>query len=280
MTSTVLTFAHICQITYTNGDKYGFTTHDRRLTIDGVTFSPIYAVNNLNKSEELNTAPNTQEIQLIWLPPNIQDAEVTTAIVDWRNLPANFDAIPDTQKQTGIVGEVKYNGAVYSVEVLSQASAYMRMNRSVKTAPICRFDFCDQNPSGTSQFVGCGLDINNNSQTTTVNNMKDDHEFMVNGVYSKLRWGWVKFLSGQNEGKIYSIYNSYPNSDGITTTVILNTYTEYPIAQNDQVLAVNGCAKTEDACKNTHNNFLNYGGHLAGGNYMPGDNFYIASPVQ
>lgn len=265
--STILTLARVCQITYANGDRYGFTTHDRPLIIDGVTFSPVEGVQTQNREESVNFASNNQEIKVVNLPPNIVDAEVISAQVDWRNLPVDLDAVPTKDKQIGVVGEVKYDGAVYTVEVISKISSLLNQSVSVKTGPNCRFNFCDSR---------CGLNIATYSRESTVVSVIDDHEFSIGGVYNRLSWGYLNFLTGDNQDTKYPIFEGYP--DGANTRIVLRTYTKFPIAIGDEIKTFDGCAKTAEACESDYGNLLNFGGWLSGENYMPGNKFYLASP--
>lgn len=267
----ILTLARVCQITYANGDRYGFTTHDRPLIIDGVTFSPVEGVQTQNREESVNFASNNQEIKVVNLPPNIVDAEVISAQVNWRSLPANLDAVPTQDKQVGVVGEVRYDGAVYTIEVISQISSLLNQSVSVKTSPNCRFNFCDSN---------CGLNINTFSRNLTVIDVINDNQFSVDGFYNKLTWGYIEFLTGGNAGEKYTIFNSYPNSGGANSTIILRGYTEFPVAVGDTLFAVDGCKKTAEACVLDFGNLENFGGWLTGDDYMPGNKFYLASPRQ
>lgn len=264
----ILTLARVCQITYSNGDRFGFTTHDRTLVIDGVTFSPVEGVQSQNKEETVNFSSNNQEIKVVNLPPNIVDAEVISAQVDWRNLPVDLDAIPTKDKQVGVVGEIRYDGAVYTIEVISKYSSLLNQSVSIRTGPNCRFDFCDS---------GCGLNINSYSRESTIISVVDDHEFSIGGVYHRLAFGRIEFLTGDNQDYRYWIADGYP--DGADSTrIILRVYPEFTVAVGDQVKTFDGCDKTAQTCEETYGNLLNYGGWLSGENYMPGNKFYLASP--
>ena len=95
-----------------------------------------------------------------------------------------------------------------------------------------------------------------------------------------MSWGYIEFLTGENVDRKYSIFNSYPNSGGATSTIILRTYTAFPIAVGDEIYAVDGCQKTAEACETNFGNLENFGGWLSGDDYMPGNKFYLASPKQ
>lgn len=267
----ILTLARVCQITYANGDRYGFTTHDRLLIIDGVIFSPVEGVQTQNREESVNFASNNQEVKVVNLPPNIVDAEIVSAQVNWRDLPATLDDVPVKDKQVGVVGEIRYDGAVYTLEVIDRVSSLLNQSVSVKTGPNCRFNFCDSK---------CGLDINTLSRNLTVVHVLDDHQFSVDGVYTKMSWGYIEFLTGENADQKYTIFNSYPNGDGTTSSIVLRGYTAFPIVAGDTLFAVDGCSKTAEQCAADYGNLLNFGGWLTGDNYMPGNKFYLASPRQ
>ena len=266
----VLTLAHVALITLKDNTKYGITTHDRNLTIDGVVFKAIRGVNSQNREEESSLSPNNQELKLVSLPPNLQDAEIITAKVDWLDLPNSLDELSDEDLQIGIIGNKKYNGNYHTVENLSKNSTLLTFSRSVRSSPVCRFQFCDDD---------CGKNIADHSRNVTIKRTIDDRQFIVSGQYENVAWGYIRFLTGDNAGEQISIHSSYYNSGAGETTVTLKMFVENPMLAGDTLLLVDGCDGRAETCKD-YDNFLEFGGWMSGGNWMPGDPFYMGSPVQ
>lgn len=284
LSSPVLTLCRCILIELTDGQKLGYTNFSRDLTIDGVVFKSRHALDPTALERKLGIESDNEEMQgafsdnitenLIF-SDRFQEAKIITAVVDWRNLPSSLLSLPDEQVQVGFVGEItSKSGETYTLENLTESSVKLRQSRNEKTSPSCRWFFGQDNGDGT----GCRKIPP--TYTTYVASVADRRSFDVYGDnFVNLKWGKCTFVDGKNESATYAIYQTIQQS-GQRTRIELFTGAADSIAAHDKVILTAGCERTYNACKDDWDNVQNFGGIPSFGNFMKGNDFYLAPPKQ
>lgn len=276
LTGSVLTLAQVCQLELDNlaSTKLGFSTFDETLIIDGVTYDPLTAIDPSASERKVDLSPDNQRLKSILYTqlerediydPSFEDAVITSAVINWRNLPSNLLVLDEELVQIGIVGEVNLSNSDYEVENISKATSLLNQESSIKTSPMCRYQFGDDR---------CKKDLSGLTYNETVTALDSGHKFRITGNHDNLGRGTITFTSGNNEELSYPIYISH--SDG---RVELLLPTHRSVAIGDTCTVVEGCDHTETGCKG-HSNFINFGGEPSGGRFMRGNKFYIRNPTQ
>jgi uncharacterized phage protein (TIGR02218 family) len=284
LSSPVLTLCRCVLIELTDGQKLGYTNFSRDLVIDGVVFKSRQAFDPTALERKLGIESDNEEMrgafsdnitENLIFSDRFQEAKIITAVVDWRNLPNSLLSLPDEQVQVGYIGEItSKSGESYTLENLTEASIKLRQSRDEKTSPSCRWFFGQNNGDGT----GCRKIPP--TYTTHVASVDDRRVFDVYGDnFANLKWGKCTFLDGKNKSATYAIYQTIQQS-GQRTRIELFTGAADSIAAHDKVILTAGCERTYNACKNDWNNVQNFGGIPSFGNFMKGNDFYLAPPKQ
>lgn len=276
LSGNLLTIARVCKIERPDGVIHGFTTHDRDLVIDGTTykastaFDPTALTQKVELSVdnlEIKSVIDTEEISIKDLVSGqYSDAIITIAVVDYTDLPDTLEEAKLEQK--GLVGEIKLTNSYYVLENLTRAAALLKQAASVKTSPGCRYEFGDSK---------CKKDLDDLTYNVSVTQLYGGRRsFRISGSIADnlLEFGKVTFTSGENVGITMNIL-SFNNN-----IIELFLPTPRAISVNDTLTVVAGCDKSETTCRDTYDNFINFGGEPSGGKYwMPGNDFLLASPV-
>jgi len=251
-------------ISRTDGVKQGFTSHDRDLIIEGITYRAAEAVAPSAIEKKPDLSVNNMEIESVLAPSGIkpedivdgrfQDAEVTIFLVDITSLPTTPSNGLVLQK--GIVGEVTSDQVSYSFELVSKTDSLLNKKASKKISPLCPYVFGDSN---------CGVDLANHTYASTIAGA-NGKIVIINDAFSvNFQYGQIKVTSGLNNG--YSRYILKENSD---TEFVLFQPFPYVFNGGETLEITAGCQKTPAACKN-YNNFSRFGGFPTEGDFMPGN---------
>lgn len=282
LSNSLLTLCRCILIELTDGQKLGYTNFSRDLIIDSVVFKSRHAFDPTALERKLGIEADNEEMrgafsdnitENLIFSDRFQEAKIITAVVDWRNLPSSLLSLPDEQVQVGYIGEItSKSGETYTLENLTEGSVKLRQSRDEKTSPSCRWFFGQDNGDGT----GCRK--NPPTYTTYVANVGDRRSFDVYGNnFANLKWGKCTFVDGKNKSATYAIYQTIQQFDQ-RTRIELFTGTADSIAVHDKVILTAGCERTYDACKDDWDNVQNFGGIPSFGNFMKGNDFYLASP--
>lgn len=256
--------------------SYSFTTHDRPIWVDGLLCLPEQSVSGSAMQRVASLDPDSVELTGIqsWLPGNfminngLQNKEVTTVKgVDWRNPPTDdINAIGDTLRQTGIVGNVQLEGeTTWKIDVQSKIKRLLNQSPVKTTSPLCSHRFTDS---------GCGLLPENHTFNTTIDEVIDQRTFTINS-YLTFSYGTITFTdpNSGNAGLSFTVLNG-DKVEGQLTKIILFEAPESLIVPGESITAMQGCAKTENYCRDQYNNFLQFNGIPMRGGWMPGNDFY------
>lgn len=253
-----------CILIEKGDNKIGFTSHDRNIFIDGITYRAKEAISPSAIEKKPDLSVNNLEIESVISSSGISpekiaegfydNAKITIFIVDVTNLPA----IPEDGLilQKGIIGEISTTQNSYNFEILSKADSLLDKKASKKISPLCHFEFGDSN---------CGVDLANHTYSTSISSASGKNIEIANSFSANFKYGKIEITSGLNSGLTRYIIKVNSN----TNFQLLDPF-PYIFNGGESANIVAGCEKTPTACKN-YNNFSRFGGFPATGNFMPGN---------
>lgn len=269
------------RIARTDGVILGFTSHDRPLVFDGVTYRPAngFTASALASDTEMATADaemlgaiDTEEITAADLLAGLYDhAEVELFLVDWMDT-----AIPKTILRRGTIGTITQSDAAFTAELRGLAQ---RIQQPViaSYSPECRVDLFSPE---------CGIDREAFQITGTVSGVtdgtlgavSDNRLFFTMSLAEEDGWfdyGELLWLSGANAGRMTEIRTwTAPSlgSEGATLPGRLELWEPMgrDIAVGDTFRIWPGCDKRLVTCRDKFSNVINFRGepHVPGTDAM------------
>lgn len=263
MTEEVLTMAYCWKLTLQDGTIYGFTNHDKDLTISGVTYeaaagfvpTAVETSNNMSVDNlEVEGFLDSDRITADDLATGRFDfAKVEIFAVNWANLD---DPVLILRK--GTIGQVSSGQSGFQAEVRGLMDAYQQ-TAGKKYQKICRASLGDSH---------CQINLSAFTFTGTVTVVNDDGTFGTNlsnntGFFD---YGILTWVSGKNAGNKYEV-KTYGNTGGVFD-LTLPTY--WPVNAGDTFAVSAGCDGNFSTCKNRFNNVVNFRAepHIPGNDYM------------
>ena len=269
LTREVTNLATCWKITRTDNFTQGFTNHNRNLVIDGITYKAATGFNASAFDQDNTLAVRNLDIESVLTDDGINEADlaggkydyasIDVFLVRWDDLPASLSLNPPEHilMVRGVLGEVSMSNRRYKAEVRSFAQL-LQQRISTITTKECRAAFGDSK---------CTKDLTPFTDNLVITGVTDRRQFTVNsgrpnGFYEL---GQITITSGNNVG-IKAMVLSH--SSGI---IQLFESLPYNLQAGNSLIAVAGCNKTIDACRN-YGNILNYQGEP----HIPGEDVFLA----
>lgn len=258
LTADLTTLAFCWRIERRDGVCIGFTTHDRDLTIDHLTYraSPGMVPSSISLSDGFNAdnldvagSLTSDAITQIDLRAGRWDgAGIALFVVDWEE--PEGERVPLVR---GELGDVSARASAFTAE-LRGAAAVLERPVVEQTSPECRAELGDKR---------CRVDLADRVRITRISAVLSDHEVTVEqgatGAnaygYGRLRW-----IGGRNSG----LESSVLRSDG--TQMTLREPPAFAPTAGDLVELSEGCDKSFATCRTRFGNSVNFRGepHLPG----------------
>lgn len=249
--------ATIWKITRTDGAVFGFTDHDKDLTVDdgdgpvtyqaaaGYTRTALAAraglsVDNMDVESFVSSGAITERDLVAGL---FDHAELKIGEVNWRR---PGDGV--IRHKRGRLGEVTLRDGTYTAEVRSLAQAVQQTIGEVYTAT-CRADLGDGR---------CKVDLAALTESGTVASVTDQRSFTASGVSAPdgyFAGGLVTFTSGANAGKQIEC-----KTWAASGAVELFIAAPFPLAVGDGFTIYPGCDKRLATCRDKFGNVPNFRG--------------------
>lgn len=248
------------RVTLQNNQVYGFTDHDRNLTVNGVLYeagtgflpSAIetqsrLAVDNQNMQGFLNS----DSIAADDLAAGVWDyAEVLVFMVNWRNVSQGIDI-----KERGRLGEVSLQRGTFTAEFRGLANAYSQAVNEVYQAG-CRAQLGDSR---------CGVNLASFTVTGTLSAVSSDGLTFTDAARTEAAGyfdgGKITMLSGASEGLSMEI------KANVVGSFTLQLQLPRGVAAGDMYSMHAGCSKRFDEdCVARFGNGVNFRGepHVPG----------------
>ncbi len=260
--NSVTTAAWCWKLTLADDTVYGFTTHDRDLVIDGVTYeaatgflpttidtSNTMAVDNLDVDGMLTSDRITADDLATG---RYEGAKVVIFLCNWANL-----ADPVHILRRGTIGQVSHGKYGFQAEIRGMMEPFQQAAGLI----------CQKTCRAILGDTKCKVNAAAYTATGTVTAVNADGTFTTTLTQADnyFDYGLVTFTSGDNDGKGYEV-KEYLNTGGKVDT-FLPTF--YPVAAGDTFTIVAGCDGNFSTCKNRFNNVANFRGepHVPGNDY-------------
>jgi len=254
------TLAELIRITCADGKVIAFTTHDRDIVMDGVTYLADGAFSSGKLAQEAQLKAKNYQISGILDSAFISEADIQNGVYDHARIDVavcNWADLSQGVMQTrrGWLGEVAMSGGQY-IANLSDFQDLLTRKVGDTYTPECRYDLGDGR---------CGLDVQSQEIEGRVTGVIDRRKFtdvsrtQTTGHFNDGKLLWT---SGANAGVTCEV------CDWTLATTVMTLWLPLPapIAVGDTYRAGPGCDKRFSTCRSKFNNGVNYGGFP----YLPG----------
>jgi len=279
----VTTICHCWRLTRKDGTVTGYTDHDRKLAIGGLTFEPETGFSASEARDTLGLAVDTVDVEGALSSDRIRDediasglydgARVETILVNWRQ-PADFVVV-----RTATIGRITRRDDRFVAELESLVTALDQPNGRYVTRSCdaelgdarCGFLLAQPGFTAAGSVIATGA-----AETMRVAGL-DAYE---SGWFSS---GTLTWTSGARAGRIERIVAH--RKEGDETVFVLLPSVGPAITAADAFSAAAGCDKSFATCKAKFANALNFRGfpHLPGNDsaysYVTDGGMFDGGPV-
>ncbi|WP_237155554.1 DUF2163 domain-containing protein [Oryzibacter oryziterrae] len=255
-------------VTRKDGVLFGFTDHDRRLTVAGVTCEPATGFDRSAASRGAGFAVGEEEIAGALSSDLITEADLAAGLWDGATIRVylvNWQSPGDALLQrTGVLGEVVASDGGFRAEVRGPTHLIDQPRGRLFSRG------CDAN-FGDSR---CKLALGSWRTSATVAAGSDDRVIYVSGISGfSADWfgrGTIAFTSGALAGKTAPIDEHLDDAAGIR--LLLRAALPAVPATGDSVTLTAGCDKRFETCRDRFANHENFRGFP----HMPGKDFVFS----
>lgn len=250
--------ASCIRIERVDGEIFGFTTHDRTLTVGGVDYLPAAGFSPTDIAGADNMDVDNLSVDAM-LTDGILSA-VTITEEDLRAGRWDFAAfrvfqvnwadltMGDKKDRAGNLGEVTVNRQTFVAEMLGLMQAYSTSIGEL-TSPGCRANLGDSR---------CGIDLTPWTVTGTIDTADSDYMTMHDSARVEadtyFDGGVMTITSGNMIGMRFEVKASLA-----TGIWVLHVPTPYDATGEDYSMHA-GCVKSRTVCRNRFNNIVNFRG--------------------
>lgn len=253
LTQECTTLAWCWKVTRTDGAVFGFTTHDKPITLAGVTYEAETglsasaaqamagaSVDNLDVSGYLGSAAITEADMMagVW-----DGAAVEVRVVNWA------DTSQHVVMQTGTIGQIKLTDGQFVAEMRSLSQALQQtVGRSMTRR-------CDAELGDTR----CGVNLASYTVTGTVTGVTSRQVFAATDLPIS-NGGLLTWTAGANAGRQMEVKSASAGS--ITMALPM----AFDVQVGDTYTVTAGCDKNLSTCSGTYANAARFRGfpHIPG----------------
>jgi uncharacterized phage protein (TIGR02218 family) len=259
------TLAWCWRLTRRDGERLGFTDHDRDLTFDGTTFEAAAGFTASEIKEAVGLGVDNLEVESALSSGRLSEDDLVAGLYDDARVEifrVNWQAPAQrVLMRAGSLGEVSRAGASFKAEVRGLAH-YLQQPTGRLFQYACDADLGD---------ARCGVDRDVHRQTSTVGVAHSARQFTGVGLDGHAD-GWftrglLTFTSGPNAGHAFEVKRHW-RPDG-TATLELWRDPAFAVAAGDAFTVTPGCDKQFGTCGAKFANTTNFRGFP----HMPGNDF-------
>lgn len=253
---TLTTSAFCWRVARRDGVVMGFTSHDRDIEVDGLTYRAAPGMRPSAVTLSAGFEAGALEVEGALTSGAIRGedlmagrwdgASVELFQVDW-TAPSERVAI-----MRGTIGEVSMRGAAFEAE-LKGAAAVLDRPATEQTSPTCRAGFGDRR---------CRVDMAGRTRMARVTGVPAEERIAVAGLPADNDYGRgrVRWIDGANSGLVSEI--AWSDGDAI----VLREAPPFVAGPGDLVEIAQGCDKRLETCIGRFGNAANFRGepHLPG----------------
>ena len=266
------TLAWCWRLTRRDGQRLGFTDHDRPLGFDGTTFEAATGFTASEVKDGLGLSVDSLDVSSALRSDSLNEADLAAGLFDDAHVEIFRVNWADTTQRVlmraGSIGEVRRSDAAFTAEVRGLAH-YLQQPRGRAYQRACDADLGD---------ARCGVDLTLpvHRGTGAVVSLDPNRTLVVSGLDAfasgAFARGQLRWTGGPNSGAAIEI-KRHANLNG---TVTLEPWQEmaHPIAPGHAFTATAGCDKTFATCRATFANSANFRGFP----HIPGSDFVTLYP--
>ena len=259
----VTTLAWCWRVTRADAQVFGFTTHDRDLVIDNLTYSAETGFSASAAQSKLGSSVDNLDISGAITADIITEADIlagvwdaaqiVVAIVNWADLTQGELIV-----QPGTIGNVQAAGNGFLAEMRSLSQALQNTVGRVITRR------CDADLGDTR----CGIDLATYTVSGSVTADSTDQRTFAASDLPASSGGLLTWTSGANSGRAMGIRTASAGNIGLDLPMFS------AIATGDTYTASAGCDKSASTCNTTYSNIINF----RGAPHIPGPDAVLAYP--
>jgi uncharacterized phage protein (TIGR02218 family) len=277
------TMAWCWRITRRDGQRLGFTDHDRDLAFNGTTFEAAAGFTASEIKDSIGLSVDNLTIESALSSTHLSDHDLAAGLYDeakveiWRVNWSNV--IERTLVRVGSLGEVRRSGLSFAAEIRGLAH-YLQQPQGRLYQYSC---------DATLGDTRCGIHLSSSTYraTATIVSTQSLRQFTVSlsGTYAG-DWfarGLCRFTSGTNTGSAIEI-KRHSVASTIVTIELWQPLADLP-APGDALILTAGCDKHFATCRDRFQNATNFRGfpHMPGSDFVttvarPGDPTNDGSP--
>lgn len=259
MTGALQRIAICMRIERTDGTVYGFTTHDKELIVNGVTYEPAASFSPTNVDSGSNLDTDNLTVEGVLDSVSITEDELRAGRWDhaaFRIFAVNWDnlSMGEYKMRAGTLGEAQAHRHFFSIELLGLMENYA-IAIGLVTQPMCRASLGDRHCKvdigayGSPPAVGIVSGVIDSAGTDFFT-LNDSARTEPDAFFDE---GVITFTSGDNVGLSFEV-KAY-----IVGTWITKTPFPYDASGADYTMT-RGCDRRFTTCVNTFNNGINFRG--------------------
>ncbi len=264
LTGPVTNMAYGWRLERRDGVTIGFTSHDRDIMIDGLSFRASPGMEPTSITETLGLETGGLDVRGVLSADAIREDDLAAGrwdgawlsifLFDWSNPEAGKHILA-----VGELGNVSYSGNAFQVEFLG---ASVKLERAIApyTSPTCRARFCDRD---------CGLNQQRFVKLARISAVSGDQlNVNIPMAVNAYAFGYLRWLDGKNAGILTDII---ANS---AAQVQIASLPPYAIEQGTRIYLFEGCDKRMATCASRFQNAINFRGEP----YLPGNDLLTRYP--
>ncbi len=262
------------QLVRNDGAVFGFTDHDRKLSLDGVDFEPASGFEGTEMTSSAGLNVDNLDVMGALVSERLNEADLASGLFDNAQVSITRVNWADTSQRvlmhSGNLGEVTRAENAFTAELRGLAHL---LNQPA--GRIYQFG-CDA-VLGDSD---CGVDLDAAANTATgmVSAAGSARTFNASGLGS-FNDGWFSFgrllwSSGANAGRQMEVKTHRKETSSVSIGLWLPM--SEPVEVNDTFRIFAGCDKQFATCREKFANGLNFRGFP----HMPGNDFVLSYPTR
>lgn len=256
------TLAWCWKVTRADAQVFGFTTHDRDITLSGVTYQADTGFLASAAQARAGASVDNMDVTGMIDSTVISEADLLAGVWDGAQIEVRVVNWADTSQnvimQTGTIGNVSLKGAQFTAEMRSLSQAMQQTVGRTMTRR-CDADLGD---------ARCGVTLATYTVTGTATaNSSDRQTFSASDMPASIG-GLLTWTSGANSGLSMEVKTA---SGG---QIVLALPMPYDIASGDAYSVYAGCDKSASTCSGTFSNIANFRGFP----FIPGTDAVLDYP--
>lgn len=262
------TLAVCWRVERTDSTVLGFTSHDRDIIYDGVTYKASTGIAPSTVKTSIGTGIDNLDVMGTLRSGDITKEDLLNGVYDYAKVKIfliNYNNTADgiIVLSNGKMGEVKLTKNQFTVEIRSLIQI-LSQNYGRVESPTCDAEFGDSRCGVNLAGSAGGINI---THSGTVTSVTDNRLFIASTLSSGIPDNWFKdgkitWLTGSNSNAVMDV-KGYTQS---TRQIELQFETGANIQVGDTFSIIAGCDKLDSTCRITWNNLVNFRGfpHVPG----------------